>query len=52
MLPQNIIVRYRQLNDTKKELVYSKTAVNDYSDEIKENGNGNERRSQSVESRW
>ncbi|HGF8085667.1 TPA: tape measure protein [Enterococcus faecium] len=27
----------RQLNDTKKELVYSKTAVNDLSDEIKEN---------------
>lgn len=27
----------RQLNDTKKELVYSKTAVNDLSNEIKEN---------------
>ncbi|MDR3761156.1 phage tail tape measure protein [Enterococcus sp.] len=27
----------KQLNDTKKELVYSKTAVNDLSNEIKEN---------------
>lgn len=27
----------RQLNDTKKELVYSKTAVNDLTDELKEN---------------